>query len=301
MASILVTSSIFAGSILATRQCNTTATFCPTYGICCSAQYSPTKFGCRLPNTDPFTQSHFIRSSDYGAHLEDAGWPPSPTQSCCMPGPGLEPSTTQPNCLILGDSVSIGYAGVAAKALADVCMTQHSPYDVADGGAGSTAVGVACLDNFLVTQRQTPVKWDVILYNFGLHDLDNSTAGEATYRKQLTNITARLVATGAKLIYATTTPFMPMTTIGDDVVADLNSIARDVIKGKSIGLLDLHEVVMETCSPPPAHTAPYTNCSICRREPCSYHYNSIGETAQGKAVAAAMRPLVAEALASRVG
>jgi hypothetical protein len=137
---------------------------------------------------------------------------------------------------------------------------------------------------------QTPVKWDVILYNFGLHDIDNSTAGEAT-----------IVATGAKLIYATTTPFMPMTTIGDDVVADLNSIARDVIKGKSIGLLDLHEVVMETCSPPPAHTAPYTNCSICRREPCSYHYNSIGETAQGKAVAAAMRPLVAEALASRVG
>ena len=287
-----------AAAFAATRQCNTTTTFCPEEGICCSAQYSPTKFGCRLPNSTAFTQPHFIRSSDYGA---SSGWPPSPTKSCCMPGPGLEPSATLPNCMILGDSVSIGYAGVAAKALADVCQLQHSPFDVSDGGAGSTAVGVACLDNFLVTQRQTPVKWDVILYNFGLHDLDNTTAAEATYRAELSNITTRLLATGAKLIFATTTPFMPKTTIGDHVVADLNQIAREVIKGKGVGLLDLHKLVMEECSPAPAHTAPYVNCSICRREPCSYHYNSIGETVQGKAVAAAMRPLVAEALAEGKG
>ena len=290
--------AVFAASD-ASRQCNATSTFCPEDGICCTEQYSPTKFGCRLPNVPAFSQPHRIRSGDYYAGAARQ-WPPSPTQSCCMPGPELEPSTTLPNCLILGDSVSIGYAGVAAKALADVCMTQHSPFDHSDGGAGSTAVGVACLDNFLATQRQTRVQWDVIMYNFGLHNtVYNSTAGEALYEKELTNITTRLLATGAKLIFATTTPYMPDTTVGNPVVAELNAIARNVIKGKGIVLLDLHKVVMDTCSPAPAHTAPYVDCKICRRHPCSYHYNSIGETAQGESVAAAMRPLVAEALASR--
>ena len=69
------------------------------------------------------------------------------------------------NCLVVGDSVSIGYTGVAAQHAAGVCQLQHGPWDTRDGGAGSTAVGQACLNNFLVTQRQTPVKWEA--NNFG--------------------------------------------------------------------------------------------------------------------------------------
>jgi len=283
---IMMMMMMFTHISSALRQCNDTTTFCPDEAICCSASYSPTKFGCRGTET-AFVQRHVVRSSE-----AVTVWPPSPTVSCCMPGPALEPSKTLPNCMVLGDSVSIGYAGVVANALQDVCQTQHSPYDVSDGGAGSTSVGVACLDNFLVTQRQTTVKWDVIMYNFGLHNLDNSTDAEETYRKELTNITTRLLATGAKLIYATTTPFMPDTLQGNHVVADLNKIALEVIDGKGIQVLDLHKVVMESCSQPPSYTAPYVNCSICRKEPCSYHYNPSGETIQGKAVADAIRKLI---------
>jgi hypothetical protein len=278
--------AVLLGTASATRQCGDTTTYCPDSAICCNANYSDTSFGCRLAGGMPFEQPHAIRSSDWGI----PEWPPSPTQSCCMPGPKLEPSTTLPNCMVLGDSVSIGYTGVAAKLLADVCQLQHAPWDERDGGAGSTSVGVACLDNFLVTQRQTPVKWDVILYNFGLHDLDNSSTAEAKYRTELTNITARLVATGAKLIYATTTPFMPDTTKGNHVVDDLNQIAREVIAGKGIQLLDLHKLVTDHCG------MVYEDCDWCRRTPCSYHYNPTGETAQGQAVAAAFRPLVEPAL-----
>lgn len=130
------------------RQCGEATTFCPDSGACCNATYSPTTFGCRLADAADFEQSHAIMSRPSAADLE---WPPSPTKSCCMPGPVLEPSTTLPNCMVLGDSVSIGYTGTATKLLADVCQLQHAPWDVSDGGAGSTAVGVACLDNFLVT------------------------------------------------------------------------------------------------------------------------------------------------------
>ena len=49
------------------------------------------------------------------------------------------------------------------------------------------------------------------------------------YRSQLTNITTRLVATGAKLLYVSTTPFMPKRTLGDTVVEDMNAIAAEVV------------------------------------------------------------------------
>jgi len=199
-----------------------------------------------------------------------------------MPGPELPPSTTLPNCLVIGDSVSIGYTPTARDGLVSECALQHGPWDVSDGGAGSTAEGVACLDNFLVTQDQTTVEWDVILFNFGLHDLSNKTSDEETYRDQLRNITNRLVATGAKLIYATTTPFMPDATEGNFVVDQLNTIALDVVADKAT-ILDLNKVVHDHCG----HV--YEDCDWCRMSPCSYHYNAEGMAAQGRAVAQAFR------------
>ena len=107
-----------------------------------------------------------------------------------------------------------------------------------DGGAGSTSEGVTCLDNWLRTQDQQVVKWDVIQFvrappplappqnhhhaykkefraqNFGLHDMFPCDKPQwnhclAVYQRQLLNITQRLVATGSKLQYALTTPVRP--------------------------------------------------------------------------------------------
>lgn len=87
---------------------------------------------------------------------------------------------------------------------------------------------------------------------------------------------------------------MPKTTVGDFVVQDLNRIAREVVGGKGISVLDLHKTVTDHCG------TNYTECDWCRKEPCSYHYNAAGEVAQAHAVAGAMRPLVAEAAARRL-
>lgn len=110
-----------------------------------------------------------------------------------------------------------------------------------------------------------------------LHDLDNSTAGEATYRTQLLNITQRLLATGSKLQYgeslalvagspgawqgllapslthrlarryALTTPFMPDRTVGNQVVQQLNAIATTIMQSHNIPVVDLYSVVTNHC------------------------------------------------------
>jgi hypothetical protein len=71
-----------------------------------------------------------------------------------------------------------------------------------------------------VTQAQEVVNWDVVLFNFGLHDMDsNQGGGPKLYQQQLINITNRLLETNASLIYATTTPFMPYASVGNGTFA----------------------------------------------------------------------------------
>jgi hypothetical protein len=163
----------------------------------------------------------------------------------------MEPLISLPNCLVIGDSVSIGYTPVAAKILESVCQLQHGPFDVSDGGAGNTSYGLQCLPNFLVTQRQTPVVWDVILFNFGLHNLVNTETAKEQYREELLAITMQLVLRmpSSKLIYATTTPYMTDALQNNSIVEDLNDIARDMFREQfpstSIDILDLHKVVTD--------------------------------------------------------
>ena len=209
-------------------------------------------------------------------------------------GPAQPPSTTQPNVLIIGDSVSIGYTSLAKPSVPDllspVALAQHAPWDVSDGGAGNTATGVACLDRWLVTQKQEPVRWDLITFNFGLHDLDNASAAEALYESQLQNITARLLETRAKLLYITTTPFMPKRVLGDTVVEDLNRIARGIMAVRNVPVLDLYALVVDHCGP-----VPWTDCDWCRMHPCSYHYDLTGMNAQAAMIAGAIQKMLPSA------
>jgi hypothetical protein len=118
----------------------------------------------------PIDNSLYINSQGCGDGLPSDG--KDNTTLCCKPGPGLAPSSTLKNVLIIGDSVSIGYTSLGTKnvmkLLAPMAQVQHGPWDVSDGGAGDTATGVACLDRWLMTQTQQPVKWDLITFNFGL-------------------------------------------------------------------------------------------------------------------------------------
>lgn len=146
-------------------------------------------------------------------YYQSAGciFPEHPTE-CCSPGPPLEPSTTMPNCLIIGDSVSEQYTPAVAKLLNTTCMVQHAPH-VGGGSANDASTGLFNLQKcrWLRTalRPDLPVKWDVIMFNFGLHDLMKTTPELLDlYSSQLENITELLLASGAKHVqYALTTPF----------------------------------------------------------------------------------------------
>lgn len=114
--------------------------------------------------------------------------------------------------LIIGDSISMGYTPFVREALKDKADVVHNP-----GNAQHTGVGLRSLDKWLGKE-----KWNVIHFNWGLWDLcyrhfppkqkDNrdKVNGRVTfsveqYAANLDSLVTRLKATGATLIFATTT------------------------------------------------------------------------------------------------
>ena len=126
-----------------------------------------------------------------------------------------------PRVLLIGDSVSVAYTLDVRKNLAGIANVHRI---AANGGSTRTALG----DYGLVRWIKPGDKWDVIHFNHGLHDLsyrfaddrDKNDKGEYAsptngghpnvaldqYEKNLRVIVARLKQTGAKLIFANTTP-----------------------------------------------------------------------------------------------
>ncbi len=166
------------------------------------------------------------------------------------PDPALAPVTDVaglPRVLLLGDSISIGYTLPVRARLAGKANV-HRPAE----NCSDTAKGVRTLDKWLGDG-----KWDVIHFNFGLHDvkyLDASgkyvppdqgkqVAPVADYEKNLREIVARLKKTGAKLIFGTTTP-VPDGSLGrvehDEI--RYNAAALRVMQENGVALDDLHAV-----------------------------------------------------------
>ncbi len=147
------------------------------------------------------------------------------------------------NVLIIGDSISIGYTPIVQKALAPGIIVEHNP-----GNGGSTVRGVENVEKW-VGDRQ----WDVILFNFGLHDLvhkDSLNKYDVTgkvavsldeYRKNLEVIVAKLRESTATLIFMTTTE-VPENSAGRKVddPAKYNAVALDVMKKNKIEVVDLY-------------------------------------------------------------
>lgn len=120
-------------------------------GSVCAAAYSKNGEGC-CPYENAVCCPNKQTCCPSGTTCEDSGTyntvckgaPVNQTVglSVCKPGAALPLSSTLPNVLIVGDSVSIGYTPMVAKAMSKVAMVQHSPYDTRDGGAEETAYGV---------------------------------------------------------------------------------------------------------------------------------------------------------------
>jgi GDSL-like Lipase/Acylhydrolase family len=143
-----------------------------------------------------------------------------------------------PRVLLIGDSISMGYTLPVRKLLEGKANVHRIPTN-----GGPTKNGVANIDKWLGTG-----KWDVIHFNHGIHDLKFMPDGKrqvepADYEANLRAIVAKLKATGAKLIWASTTPIPdgelnPSRKFGK--VPEYNEIAARVMKENGIAIDDLN-------------------------------------------------------------
>ncbi|MBI5693785.1 MAG: SGNH/GDSL hydrolase family protein [Verrucomicrobia bacterium] len=123
---------------------------------------------------------------------------PDPALAPIVDVPGL------PRVLLIGDSISIGYTLPVRAALQGKANVHRPP-----GNCSSTGYTLSKLEEWL-----GPGRWDVIHFNWGLHDAKLPPEGVRhappdVYERNLRQLVARLKATGARLIWASTTP-VPM-------------------------------------------------------------------------------------------
>lgn len=154
--------------------------------------------------------------------------------------PAFEPVQDDPKLprvLLIGDSISIGYTVPVRKLLAG----KANVHRIWENG-GPTTHGLAKIDAWL-----EPGKWDVIHFNWGLHDLKQAKDGPQVpieeYEKNLRALVKKLKATGAALVWATTTPVPE----GDqrpprkaEDVARYNAIAKKVMDENGVAIDDLY-------------------------------------------------------------
>lgn len=158
-----------------------------------------------------------------------------------------------PRVMIIGDSISVGYT----DAVRDQLAGKANVYRV-EGNAGPSSSGVKKVDEWIARANG---KWDVVHFNFGLHDIKLSTGGKDNqpyptadghqvpadeYEKNLRQIVAKLKTTGAALIWCSTTPvpagkLEPLRRPGDEVT--YNEIARKVMSENGVAINDLHAFV----------------------------------------------------------
>ncbi|MEZ0299082.1 MAG: SGNH/GDSL hydrolase family protein [Candidatus Methylacidiphilales bacterium] len=166
------------------------------------------------------------------------------------------PDPALPNVLLLGDSISIGYEPFVTQALKGkanvyrIMGSEDLTVRVQGGLRLSTDSALKHLDGWL-----GDVKFSVIHFNWGLHDVKQQGEGKGTHQVELeeykTNLQAlvtRLKATGAKLIWASTTP-VPRGAdkgpigrkAGDEI--PYNEAAKAIMEKEGIPVDDLHGLV----------------------------------------------------------
>lgn len=155
-----------------------------------------------------------------------------------------------PQVLLIGDSISGGYYQPVAKALEGKAVVAKS----GDNGE-STAVGVMKIDGWL-----GDTKWDVIHFNWGVWDMygwqyASDDRSPAMYAQRLETLVVRMKKTGAKLIWATTTPVPPKpegtmlkrwkkeVVISPDLERQYQEAALQVMKKHEVKVNDLYALL----------------------------------------------------------
>jgi hypothetical protein len=168
-----------------------------------------------------------------------------------------------PRVLLIGDSVSRGYTQAARKALTGKANVHRAP-----ANCGPTASGLKNIDVWLGDG-----KWDVIHFNFGIHDRATPIDD---YQLRLGLLIERMTQTGAKLIWASSTP-CPDTKDGkykSAPILERNTAAAGIMKKNGIPTDDLFSAITP-------HLATMQN-------PDDVHFNAQGYDFLGAAVAKAI-------------
>jgi hypothetical protein len=182
-----------------------------------------------------------------------------------------------PRVLLIGDSISRGYTLMVRHALAGKANVHRAP-----ANCGPTAMGLGKLPIWLGAG-----KWDVIHFNFGIHD--RNTAPDV-YAKNLERIVAQLQKTGAKLIWARTTPpasvennekFLP------ERCVQLNQIADAIMKRNRIPMDDLYTLVQPRLGE--------------LQQKNNVHFTEVGYEVLGRQVANEILGVIGEATAPKSG
>ena len=154
-----------------------------------------------------------------------------------------------PRVLMLGDSISMGYHPAVVSALKGEAVVVR-PEENCEG----TTKGVAQIDKWLQLEGGD---FDVVHFNFGLHDLkrvqadggasddpsDPSQADLKTYTRQLHRIVESILASGATPLFATTTPVPEGKVRPHRDPADVdryNQIGRQIMQKHQIAIDDLN-------------------------------------------------------------
>ncbi|MCX8512291.1 MAG: SGNH/GDSL hydrolase family protein [Chthoniobacteraceae bacterium] len=168
-----------------------------------------------------------------------------------------------PKVLLIGDSVSRGYTQAVRKALAGKANVHRAPEN-----CGPTANGLKKIDIWLGEE-----KWDVIHFNFGIHDRNTPLT---EYGARLEQLVQRMAKTGAKLVWASTTP------IPDDApkqqtavsVVERNQLAAKIMEKCGVKTDDLFEAI--------------TPQLATLQNPNDVHFNGAGYEFLGQTVATAV-------------
>ena len=168
-----------------------------------------------------------------------------------LPDPRKMDNPELPRVLVVGDSISMNYHEHAKKFL-----TGKANYYRVEGNGGSSDRGVATMDLWLGNYWEKGLQWDVIQLNHGLHDLKQKydettkTWGQHQvpidqYKKNLEIEIKILKKTGAKLIWATTTPVpRDSSARGKGQAAVYNKAAAEVMaRYPEIQINDLYTLV----------------------------------------------------------
>lgn len=183
--------------------------------------------------------------------VQAADKPAKPKKKRRAPNPAMKPiedDPSLPRVLLIGDSISIGYTIPVRELLAGKANVHRPPTN-----CGPTTRGLAGIDQWLGGRS-----WDVIHFNWGLHDLkymgstgsnlaDPDASGSHQqvpidqYQANLRKLVKRMQRTGATLIWCSTTPVPEGAkgrVVGD--AAKYNEVAAKIAKESGIAIDDLY-------------------------------------------------------------